>query len=83
MATQITSRLRDTFQAELTIARFFEEPTIAGLAAALAGRAGEPAGADAGRVARLLDEVEGLSEEELDALLAAEESLIESEELHE
>jgi acyl transferase domain-containing protein/acyl carrier protein len=75
LATQITSRLRDAFQAELTIARFFAEPTVAGLAAALASRPGEgAAGAgDEGWTARLLDEVEGLSEEELDALLAAEE----------
>ena len=81
MATQITSRLRDTFRAELTIARFFAEPTIAGLAAALAGD-GEPAAAqepEEERMARLLDEVEGMSEEELDALLAAEERLIASE----
>src|SRR6185295_15556249 len=81
MATQITSRLRDTFQAELTIARFFAEPTIAGLAAALSRQpAGPAADADGGRVALLLDEIEGLSEEELDALLAAEEGLVESEE---
>jgi len=66
MATQILSRLRATLQAELSIARFFAEPTIAGLAA----------GVDAERVSRLLDEVEELSEEELDALLAAEEGAI-------
>jgi NAD(P)-dependent dehydrogenase (short-subunit alcohol dehydrogenase family)/acyl carrier protein len=75
MATQITSRLRDTFKAELTIARFFAEPTVAGLAAALAS---QPAGGaesegDEGRMARLLSAVEELSEAELDALLAAEE----------
>ncbi len=78
MATQITSRLRDTFQAELTIGRFFEEPTVAGLAAALAGpSAGQAEGADDGRMARLLADIEGLTEEELDALLAAEESRVE------
>jgi hypothetical protein len=84
MATQITSRLRDSFQAEFTIARFFTEPTIAGQAASLARPRGEPAaGVDPGRIASLLDEVEGLSEAELDALLAAEEGLIESERLDE
>jgi len=48
MATQITSRFRHTFEAELSIARFFDAPTIAGLAAALsrpAERTGEPASA--------------------------------------
>ncbi len=73
LATQITSRLRDTFQAGLTIARFFAEPTVAGLAAALASQPAGGAEGD-GRMAQLLDEVEGLSEAELDALLAAEES---------
>jgi amino acid adenylation domain-containing protein len=68
MATQIASRLRATFQAELTIARFFEDPTVAGLAASLSRQ--EP---ETDRLASLLDEVEGLSDEELDALLAAEE----------
>ncbi|HEX6862096.1 MAG TPA: SDR family NAD(P)-dependent oxidoreductase, partial [Thermoanaerobaculia bacterium] len=70
MATQITSRLRATFQADFTIARFFEDPTVAGLAAALAPQERVP---EDDRLASLLDEVEGLSEEELDALLAAEE----------
>jgi acyl carrier protein len=82
MATQITSRFRNVFQAELSIARFFEEPTIAGLAATLSRQAEEASGTEAERVARLLDEVEGLSEEELDALLATEENLMESEELN-
>jgi acyl carrier protein len=76
MATQIISRLRATLQTELSIARFFAEPTISGLAAALSGNAEPGGGEDAERVSRLLDEVEGLSDEELDALLAAEEGLI-------
>jgi phthiocerol/phenolphthiocerol synthesis type-I polyketide synthase E len=74
MATQITSRLRATFQADFTIARFFEDPTVAGLAAALTRPApGLDTEPEAERLASLLEEVEGLSEEELDALLAAEE----------
>ncbi|HEV7667183.1 MAG TPA: amino acid adenylation domain-containing protein [Thermoanaerobaculia bacterium] len=77
LATQITSRLRDRFDPELSIARFFAEPTIAGLAAGFAGQADRAVGADDERVSRLMDEVEGLSEEELDALLAAEELLVE------
>jgi acyl carrier protein len=82
MATQITSRFRNVFQTELSIARFFEEPTIAGLAATLSRQAKEASGTEAERVSRLLDEVEGLSDEELDALLAAEEDLMKSEELN-
>jgi amino acid adenylation domain-containing protein len=82
MATQITSRFRNVFQAELSIARFFEEPTIAGLAGTLSRQAEEASGIEAERVSRLLDDVEGLSDEELDALLAAEESLMKGEELN-
>ncbi|MEP7010522.1 MAG: amino acid adenylation domain-containing protein [Acidobacteriota bacterium] len=82
LATQITSRLRDRFDAALSIARFFAEPTIAGLAATFAS-ADRAEGMDTGRVGRLLEEIEGLSEAELDALLAAEESLVESEQLDE
>jgi acyl carrier protein len=78
MATQITTRLRDTFRADFTIARFFAEPTIGGMATALSKPEPEPS-----HLARLLDEVEGLSDEELDALLVAEEGMTESEELHE
>ncbi|HWN42523.1 MAG TPA: amino acid adenylation domain-containing protein [Thermoanaerobaculia bacterium] len=71
MATQIASRLRATFQAEFTIARFFEDPTVAGLAASLSPPT--DGGGESEQLSRLLEEVEGLSEEELDALLAAEE----------
>ncbi len=71
MATQIASRMRATFQAEFTIARFFEDPTVAGLAASLSPPAG--GNGDSEQLSRLLEEVEGLSDEELDALLAAEE----------
>jgi hypothetical protein len=52
------------------------------MAAALSEPAARPEPEPA-RLARLLDEVEGLSDEELDALLAAEEGRTESEELHE
>ncbi|HVG11012.1 MAG TPA: amino acid adenylation domain-containing protein [Thermoanaerobaculia bacterium] len=72
MATQIASRMRATFQAEFTIARFFEDPTVAGLAASLSPPAG--GSGDSEQLSRLLEEVEGLSDEELDALLAAEEA---------
>jgi phthiocerol/phenolphthiocerol synthesis type-I polyketide synthase E len=71
LAIQIISRLRDTFEVELSLHGLFDGPTVAELAASIeegrSARTGENE-----RLAALLDLVEGLSEEEVEALLAAE-----------
>jgi pyochelin synthetase len=67
MAVQIVSRVRDTFQVELSLPRLFEEPTVASLALEVAkGQARE---ADVALVAQLLDELENTSEDEVKVLL--------------
>lgn len=68
LATQIMSRLREELRIEVPLRRLFECPTIAELAAALEEcRAKSTAESD--RVARMLAEIDQLSEEEARALL--------------
>jgi non-ribosomal peptide synthetase component F len=68
LATQLISRLRDVFQVELPLRRFFEVSTVAGLAVALAQCQAEQAGSD--QVAQLLAELEQLPEDEARVMLA-------------
>ena len=85
LATQMLSRLRDLFGREVPVATFFERPTVAGLAAALAPAGAREAGemdgdAFAGEMtpdelARMISEVQGLTPEQLEELLAAERAL--------
>jgi amino acid adenylation domain-containing protein len=70
LATQVLSRVRDRFQVELPLHALFEARTIAGLANALAQRQG--AQGDKAELAHLLEEVEGLSEDEARQRLADE-----------
>jgi acyl carrier protein len=60
LATQIMFRLRDTFQAEISLRTLFEKPTIEELALAVEEI--------------LLDEIEGLSEDEAESLADREAS---------
>jgi acyl carrier protein len=69
-AIQIITRIRKAFDVDLSMSAIFETPTVAGLAGAVrAGRLGSEALAE---VDQILDEIEGLSPEELERLLAQE-----------
>jgi len=82
LATQACSHLREIFQVELPLRSFFEKPTVAGLAEATSREMSaqlrteapalqkRPRGDQA--VEQLLLELEQLSHEEAEALLAAE-----------
>jgi hypothetical protein len=63
------ARLREELAVELDVACLFENPTVAGVAAAVVEARAGVAGED---LARLLAEVQSLSEEELEGELAEE-----------
>ncbi len=70
LATQALARMRRLFQVELPLRLLFEQPTIAGLAQALALH--QAALEEQERIDALLDEIEALSDEEAMALLERE-----------
>jgi len=70
LATQLMSRLRDTFQVELPLHHFFTAPTVAELAVLITQSLAEKTESDL--LAQTLAEVAQLSEEEVQALLTAE-----------
>ncbi|HEX5868969.1 MAG TPA: amino acid adenylation domain-containing protein, partial [Longimicrobium sp.] len=61
LATQVIVRIQDTFEVEIPIRVFFQDPTIGGLAAAVEA-VGSPV------LAAMVDELDGLSAEEIEAL---------------
>ncbi|MFP5263125.1 MAG: phosphopantetheine-binding protein, partial [Blastocatellia bacterium] len=68
LVIQLISRIRQTFQVELPIHSFFESPTIAALAGMI-NKAPGTDGEDAEKIARMLEMIEQLSEEEVKALM--------------
>jgi amino acid adenylation domain-containing protein len=66
-ATRVASRLRETFGVDLPLALFFEARTIAELAQAVERSQLEQA--DRGELERLLAELEGASEDEIERLI--------------
>ena len=68
LATQVMSRLQGEFRVELPLGTFFEQPTIASLALVIAEI--QIAKADQTEVLRILAEVESLSEDEAQRLIA-------------
>jgi acyl transferase domain-containing protein/acyl carrier protein len=72
LAIQLISRLRDLLQADISLTALFEFPTVAQLAAHIAGSLEDVAERVQG-LSEMLDLVEGLSPDEVKALLAAEE----------
>ena len=70
LAIQLVFRLRRTFDVELPMSKLFESPTVAQLARAVASSRLERERAE--EIDRMLEEVEGLSPEEVRARLADE-----------
>ncbi len=70
MATQLISRVHTAYQVDLPLRRLFEIPTVAGLAAIV--EESLLAQEDEAEMVGLLDELEGLSDEEVRQLLADE-----------
>jgi amino acid adenylation domain-containing protein len=70
LATQIISRIRNTFRVQMPLHSFLETPTIAGLAEKISQC--PAAESEEEEMARLLQELDGLSEEDAERMLAAE-----------
>lgn len=69
-ATQVISRLRKIFQTDLTLTQFFDKPTVKQLADFLEHQQIEQATPE--DLAELLEDLEGMSEEEAMRLLSSE-----------
>lgn len=72
LATQIISRIRKQFRVQMPLHSFLETPTVAGLAEKISQCPAAETGDE--EMARLLQELEGLSDEEAERLLAEEQS---------
>lgn len=72
LAIQLTSRLRQIFHVEVSVQHIFDAPTIAELAEIVKQ---QPMQSDMDVIQSALDQVESLSEEELEVLLNAQGSL--------
>jgi acyl carrier protein len=70
LATQLITRLRDMFQVDLTLRTLFEEPTIARLAMLLVEKKAELV--DDMLLLQDIEDVEHLTDDEVQALLAAD-----------
>ncbi|MBD2741474.1 non-ribosomal peptide synthetase [Coleofasciculus sp. FACHB-1120] len=70
LATQVISRLRDAFNVELPLRQFFDFPTVADLAVAIAQKLAEQT--DEEMMAQMLAELDEISEEEVREVLAKE-----------
>lgn len=74
LAIQIISRIRETLHCEIALRSIFEEPTIAGLAAAIE-RQQQDVDSQLDTINEMVDLVEQLSEDELRLLIAEQQGL--------
>jgi len=72
LATQLVSRLRETFKVNLPLRELFESPTIAVIAETIA-QASDTSQRSAEKIAKTLELVEQLSEEDVQAMLQEKE----------
>jgi len=70
LATQVMTRIREAFQVELPLRHFFESPTIAHLAVAIAEQLA--LASNSTMLTQALAELEQLSEDEVQAILASQ-----------
>lgn len=70
LATQVMTRIRDAFQVELPLRHFFESPTIAQFAVAIAEQLA--LASDSEMLTQALAELEQLSEDEVQAILTSQ-----------
>jgi amino acid adenylation domain-containing protein len=70
LATQVISRVREALQVEVPLRVLFEDPTVAALAAAAVALEAEPGQTET--VARILRMLDGMSEDEMQAISAEE-----------
>ncbi len=70
LGTQIIAQVQEEFQVELPLRALFENPTVAGIAVAIAEA--QAAGVDEKELENMLSELEGLSDEEIEKLLSEE-----------
>jgi acyl carrier protein len=70
MATQIVTRLKKSFHVDIPLRNLFEAPTVANLALSIAEAQAEEI--DNAQLDQMLDELEGLSDEEVEKLLNEE-----------
>jgi len=77
LATVVLTRLRQSFEIELPYQSFFNAPTIAELAEAIIQKITEQA--DHQALAQTLAEIQNLSEEEVQLIIASQEHLVEME----
>jgi acyl carrier protein len=76
LASQVATRIRDTFDLEFPLSRIFEAPTISELAVVVqnlvverASKTKQPDPLNDARVRNLIDNIDELSEQEIEALL--------------
>jgi amino acid adenylation domain-containing protein len=68
LATQVINKLRQACSVDLPLRNFFESPTVAGLAQKIAAAQSEMK-EEAERIARIVEQVKHLSDEEIETLL--------------